>query len=147
MPASELVAETDTGIPVRDAVGQIDTEDVVVGRQHGTVREATELLLPGYAGIHVDMPGEAPVNRRGDHVSAAGATGRGSAVGGASSSLIGIGNTGSRNIGELASRNTGPHGEVSRPLAVVRRRDIQGRGDRILHADPEHVQILVGAVE
>src|SRR5579864_7640366 len=115
--SSELVAQADSGIEVGDpgargaacgtgasrAVGQ----SAVVRSQHGGVRGAAELLLPGHAGIEVHVACEPPVKREGDHVDATGAACKGSAVGRASGSLERAGRSPGRNIGELRSREPG----------------------------------------
>src|SRR5581483_153203 len=146
--SSELVAETNARVEGRHVVMHVGAgEGAVVGRQHEAVGSATELLVPGYAGVHVDVTGEAPVDRDADHVLTAGAVAERCAVGGASSLLSGgAGRRATRNVGKIiiAKRaRTSAGCEEHGPLAVVSTSDIQGRGARILDTNPEHVQILV----
>src|SRR5581483_48835 len=145
--SSELVAETNARVEGRHVVMHSGAgEGAVVGRQHEAVGSATELLVPGHASIHIDVTGEAPVDRDADHVLTAGAVAERCAVGGASSLLSGSASRrATRNVGKRVvakCARTSASSEEPEPLAVVSTSDIQGRGDRILHTNPEDVQIL-----
>src|SRR5271168_2227825 len=76
-PSSELVTETDAGIVVGRPVGARSAKGSTGVGNGGTdeaVGEAALDLRVHDAGVHVDVPGEAPVNHHRDCIQCAGAT-------------------------------------------------------------------------
>ncbi len=126
-PPSELVAETDTGIEGRGLVGAERVGDVgVAGRGCGKAVSQTVLhLRPHHTGVHVDVPGKAPIDHQRDSVQRAGALGRGNAV-----------------SGTLRERRSACR-KLVLPLVVIGTGDVERRRDRIPHADPGRLKDLV----
>src|SRR5580692_3903434 len=129
---SELVTKADAGIVRRGFVAAPslgDTSNVSV-RLEEAARETVLRLRPHHAGVHVHVPGEAPIDHERDGIDRAGALG---------GPCIRTTSNGTESGNISVSRAT----EAVLPLVVIRTGDVEGRRDRIFHTEPGRLQDLV----
>src|SRR5579863_1409938 len=76
-PPSELVTKTDGRIVRRGlvAAGRVDTAGGRAVRLQEAVRQTVLRLRPHHTGVHVHVPGEAPIERKRHSIDRAGALG------------------------------------------------------------------------
>src|SRR3984885_1084284 len=127
---SELVAEIDIGIVdgrIASACSAKGSTGVGNGGTDEAVGEAALDLRVHYAGVQIDVLGEAPINHDRDCIQSAGAT-----RGDRSSGAVGIW------VRVVAVVKT------VLPLVVIRTGDVESRRDRVANTEPGGLKDLVG---
>ena len=108
--------------------GSYDEALLAAGRDRATGRRSVRLqeaagetilrLRPRHTGVHVDVPGEAPIEHQRDDVERTGAL---------------------RGASRRYSR-IGTGGKAVLPFVIIRTGDVEGRCDRVFGADPRRLQ-------